>query len=242
MRSLLSLATSRRGRAVFALGFFAILGVGTVNLDSRSVYARADAWAAARANNLPDTLGELAAYPKAYRDAIIKAMPAADKSRLWHEQLQGLLDTRHDLNADQRAFIVRTMALATPASFEPHAEHPTVCQDIATLFPDPDMREQVSKLATTVAPQRRVRTVMVSALEKVRTLVNVRADMECNCAGTYAVCNGCWSTTCQSGNCSQGAMCGCIWLTECWGVCADPGGGGGSTSTSTRPGTQTQIK
>lgn len=241
MRSLLAVASTRLGRVVLSLCFFLAIGIGSVNLGGRTVYARADAWVAARAGALPNTLGELAAYPQAYREAIVKALPAAEKSRLWHEQLQGLLDTRRDLTSEQREFIQHTMTLVTVESFAPNAEHPKVCRDMFTLFPDPEMRIQVSKLGTSTAPERRARAVLVSAMERIRNSVTVRAIDECNCAGGVPWCNGCkLLDTCTPGNCTTGATCGCIWTEPCNGLCSSEGG----SSSSSRPssGTKDPIK
>lgn len=235
MRSLLALATGRLGRGVLSLGLFAAIAVGAVNLDGRTVYARADAWTAVRTNALPNTLSELAAYPKAYRDAIIKALPAAEESRLWREQLQGVLDTQHDLSADQRAFIVKTMTQVTPESFEPNAEHPQVCGDVYTLFVDPDLRDRVSTLGAAASPKRTWRSRLVTHLESARALVTVRADLECDCSGSW--CDFCFEKCDTTVACTAGQQCGCIWHGPCTGVC----GGGGGGSSSTIPGTTVKL-
>src|SRR6476619_4307432 len=130
MKKIWTLVSSRTGRSAAAVLVVVLAGVGAVNLDRRTERERAGAWANSHVSALPKSLAQLAAYPEDYRKAIFKAMPAADKSRLWREQLQIVLD-REPLDNEQRTFIEKTIALATPLSFEPNQPTPEVCPEIA---------------------------------------------------------------------------------------------------------------
>ena len=217
MRFLSSLVRSPRSRAVILIAVLCAAVVGTVNLDQRSTRDRATAWATAHPAASGVALAELAAYPTEYRDALVATLPAAEQSRLWQTQLQGVLD-RETLTAEQRAFVERVKALATPESFAPGAVHPEVCADVARLFPDPDLRLKVRTLATADAARRGWASTFVSAVERARSAVTVGADNACNCEG-WGICE-CGLDRCEAGNCTPGGSCGCIWKGPCTGTCA----------------------
>src|SRR5262245_17043656 len=113
MKKFWSLVSSRRGRSAVAVLAVLVAGVGAVNLDHRTERERANAWVKSHPNALPKSLAELAAFPEDYRKAIFKALPAADKSRMWREQLQTVLD-REMLTNEQRSFIEQTIVQAEP--------------------------------------------------------------------------------------------------------------------------------
>jgi hypothetical protein len=199
----------------------AIVGVGAVNLDRRTVRQRANAWAQAHVNALPSTLEAIAAYPAEYRQAIFEALPVAEKSRLWHLQLQRVLDTER-LTTDQRAFVVHVMALATPASFLKDMPKPEVCPDIARLFTNPAQRERVRAIAEGVPPARSFAAVWVKTSERLRSAVSLTAaQFDCNCRG-LGLCECSLLTACVDGDCSHTQTCGCIWSGECDKMCQAP--------------------
>lgn len=190
--------------------------VAAANLDHRTERDRATAWAAAHHNAVPATLAALAAYPGEYRDALVASLSPAEKSRLWQEQFAAVL-ANETLNQEQQAFIRNMQVQATPASFEPGAEHPEACPDVARLFTDPDLRLKVRRLGTATVPQRSWGATYVSAIERVRAAVRVSADTACNCEG-WGLCD-CGFTACKIGNCAVGGTCGCIWTGPCEGIC-----------------------
>ena len=85
----------RRSRLLLVLGGV-LVGAVVMSLmtDTRSTRERAEAWAADHAAVLPQTLEDLAAYPIEYQREILKALPNAEKSRLWRMQLRQLLSER----------------------------------------------------------------------------------------------------------------------------------------------------
>lgn len=212
-----TLISSRRGRSVVAVTVLAMLGIGAVNLDHRSVRQRADAWAAAHASTM--TLEQLAAYPAEYRQALFQALPAAEQSRLWHVQLQRVLDTEPNLTSEQRAFISNVMVMATPASFMKDMPKPEVCQDVARLFTNPNQKEKVRTIATGATPIRTFGSTWVKVIEKVRSAVSLRAEkFDCSCRG-LGLCECGLINACLDGDCTHTNNCGCIWAGECDKMC-----------------------
>jgi len=219
MKKMWSLVTSRTGRSVAAVLVVVLAGIGAVNLDKRTERERAGAWADSHVTALPKSLAQLAAYPEDYRKAIFHAMPAADKSRLWREQLQVVLD-RETLNNEQRTFIEKTMALATPASFEPNQPTPEVCPDIARLFTDPDMRAKVTKLGSFTPPARSAWSTVATVSQTLHRAVGLNArSLNCDCRGLGLCECGLTEACTQGGGCNQTNDCGCIWSGTCDKYC-----------------------
>jgi len=219
MKKLWSLVSSRTGRSVVALLVVVLAGVGAVNLDKRTERERAGAWANSHASALPKTLAQLAAYPEDYRKAIFKAMPAADKSRMWREQLQVVLD-RETLNNEQRTFIEKTIALATPASFEPNQPTPEVCPDIARLFTNPDLKAKVTKLGAVTPPARSTWSTVANVSQTIHRAVGLNArQIPCDCRGLGLCECGLTQACISTGGCNQTDDCGCIWSGTCDKYC-----------------------
>ena len=146
MGQLRSFFASRRVRGGVAVLVFSLAAVAAVNLDHRSERQRAEAWAAS--HRATASLEALAAYPASYRQALFNALPVAEQSRLWRQQLQAVLDTEPGLTTEQRAFIMNTKALATPESFLKDMPKPEVCGDIARLFTNTRQKEKVRTIAS----------------------------------------------------------------------------------------------
>ena len=219
MKKIWTRISSRSGRAIAAVLVVVFAGIGVVNMDQRTERERAGAWADSHASALPKTLAQLAAYPEDYRKAIFHAMPPAEKSRMWREQLQVVLD-RETLNNEQRTFIEKTIALATPASFEPNQPTPEVCADIATLFTDPDLREKVTKLGSVAPPSHTVWSTVANVNRTLHRAVTLNARaMRCECRGLGLCECGLTQACITDGTCSQNEDCGCIWSGTCYGIC-----------------------
>lgn len=219
MRKLWALVSSRRGRSVVAVLTVGMVGVGAVNLDHRTVRERANAWAASHASGQTMTLEALAAYPAEYRQAIFDELSPAEQSRLWHVQLQRVLDTEPNLTGDQRAFIGRVMTMATPASFMKEMPKPEVCQDIARLFTNPGQKERVRTIASGIAPAVSLTSTWVSVTERVRAAVSLGAEQfPCSCRG-QGLCECGLIVACVDGDCQHNQNCGCIWSGECDKMC-----------------------
>ena len=222
MKKMWSLVSSRTGRSVAAVLVVALAGIGAVNLDRRTESERAGAWAKSHARALPKTLAQLAAYPEDYRKAIFTAMPAADKSRMWREQLQIVLD-RETLDNGQRTFLEKTIALATPASFEPNQPTPEVCPDIARLFTNPDLRAKVTKLGSFAPPSRGVWSTVANVTQTIHRAVGLNArQINCDCRGLGLCECGLTEACTAAGGCNRTENCGCIWSGTCDKYCEAP--------------------
>jgi hypothetical protein len=217
MKSMFNVFRSLRTRVLVGT---AILGVGAfalvANVDARSGPVRAKEWASLHHASLPQTLEEFAAYPADYQQAIRTEWAPEDQSRLWRTQLRFVLATERDLTAAQRAFIQHTIDQATPESFEPGADHPEICADIAALFPDKRQRKLIVTLGSDVAPVATWRPFLVSLTERVRTTLVAHADIiYCNCRGLGLCECGLFEGCLDMPNCVPLSMCGCIWQGPC---------------------------
>jgi len=220
MTAIRNVLSSMRVRVFISLAIVSV-GMAAYSLaaDKRSVSDRATAWAANHTASLPSTLEELAAYPEAYRLQIFKALPAAEKSRLWRVQMQRFVADRPNLTAEQRAFVQYASDLASPASFEPGANPPELCERVAELFPNVEDRRAFTKLGSVAAPAFAWRPAAVSLGETVRSRFTTNAQRDnCNCRGQgWCECSA--LDFCVNGDCNQVEECGCIFLGMCNRVC-----------------------
>jgi hypothetical protein len=213
------LRTPLRTRLLLGLGG-ALVGMLVFSLmtDGRSTRERAAAWAADHATVLPQTLEDLAAYPLDYQRAILKALPAEQKSQLWRTQLRQLLSDRPNLSVDQRAFVEYAIDLASPEAFA--AENPPdLCERIAGLFPNPDDRRYFRQVASAATPEFGWRPTFVTLAEGVRSSLVARARQEdCTCRGLGA-CECPLLDACVNADCETNEDCGCIFALECNRIC-----------------------
>jgi hypothetical protein len=195
-----------------------MLGV-TLIADRRPIGERATAWAASHASTLPSTLEELAGYPREYRREILKALPAATKSDLWRTQLRKFAADRPNLTAAQRSFVQYAIDLASPASFEPGANPPELCDRIAELFPNAEDRKAFTTLTSVAEPVFAWRSTMVTLTERVRAkmVTNAKAE-DCGCRGS-GLCECSLLDVCVNEDCNQIEDCGCIFVGTCTRVC-----------------------
>ena len=222
MRKIWSLVSTRNGRSVVAAMVVLLASIGAVNLDRRTERERADAWAESHASSLPTSLAALAAFPEDYRKAIFTVMPAAEKSRLWREQLRFVLD-HEPLNNEPRTFVEKTIALATPRSFEPNQPTPEVCADIASLFGDPDQRDKVTKLGSVAPPARSAWSTLATVSEMVHRAVGLSARLSpCDCRGLGLCECGLTQACINEEGCLPSDDCGCIWAGPCDKYCETP--------------------
>jgi hypothetical protein len=238
MKKMFSLFQSLRvrvltGTAVIAVGAFVVVA----NVDARSPVERAREWASTHHVALSSmTLEEYAAYPEDYRKAIIKEIAPEDQSRLWRTQLALVLKNERALTDVQRAFIARTMDQSTPESFVPGADHPEICADIATIFPDKRVRKELVTLGSAVNPVSTWRPFLIALTERVHgALVADASANYCNCRG-LGLCECGLLEGCQDDpTCSQiPDLCGCIWLGQCDQRTCQSGIMGMATSTSSK--------
>jgi hypothetical protein len=73
-------------------------------------------WLALHANELPNTLEEIAGYPEAYRKIIFSGLTPEVKSGLMREQLNQFLASE-PLSPEQRKFVTNAITMVTPAKY-----------------------------------------------------------------------------------------------------------------------------
>jgi hypothetical protein len=207
-----SLISSRAGRVVLSIVTLGVVTVAAVNFDRRSESKRAEDFAASHAGSLPTTLAELAAYPQAYRKAITRALPLAEQSRLWREQLT-LVSQDPSLTNEQRTFVEKVITMATPESFDPSMPTPEVCPEVAALFADPALRARVVDLGSVATPQRTLWSTVAHASTKLHQAVALHAATQCDCRG-LGFCECGLTEACIYG-CEETNNCGCIWAGPC---------------------------
>lgn len=209
-------------RTRFVVGGIVVLSsvvAVAATLDSRPAAARAVEWVARHAQDLPGTLDEYAAYPTEYRREIRRALSPEMHSRLWRAQLRGFLAERPDLTAEQRSFVEYVIEVASPESFQPGANPPELCPQIAKLFPNAGDRERVAKLGAGVSAAFSLRPALVSLKERIHASLTAKAGGdECNCRG-MGICECSLLDACVSNTCVPAEDCGCVFVGWCSKVC-----------------------
>jgi hypothetical protein len=68
-------------------------------------YGEIVAWVESHADELPQTLAELSAYPAAFRGVIVNRVSPERRTAFWQDHLRTFLGPRSSLNEEQRAFL-----------------------------------------------------------------------------------------------------------------------------------------
>src|SRR4051812_7506991 len=68
------------------------------------------AWVQFHAEELPQTLDELSAFPIAFRRVIVNFVSPERRTRFWEDHLRTFLGPHSSLNAEQRAFVEDTIS------------------------------------------------------------------------------------------------------------------------------------
>ena len=63
------------------------------------------AWVDSHRDALPATLGELSAFPMAFRRVIVNTVPPATRTMFWQEHLRSFLGSDSMLSNEQRSFV-----------------------------------------------------------------------------------------------------------------------------------------
>jgi hypothetical protein len=69
------------------------------------------AWVEQHRDILPTTLGELSAFPVAFRKVIVNYVSPEQRTRFWEEHLRSFLEPSAGLTPDQRTFVAETIPL-----------------------------------------------------------------------------------------------------------------------------------
>jgi hypothetical protein len=184
----------------------------------------------AHANALPQTAIELKSLPLSIRKAIFRALPPADRSRLWRAHFSEYVQSHEGLDADQLAVLADAHALMSPTNLA-NMEYPGLrasADDIILrargAFPTQDTNE----LFFWFGPIRPITLVASTALKspsKLRTfaylfVLDARRLPACSCSQEWDC--GIAGPTCDliGGACSVDSTwpaCGPFWLHDCDG-------------------------
>jgi len=207
---------------------FAFLGTMAL-AGEKSDAERAEAWAARGSGSGLSTLGELAAYPQAYRFAAFKRLDAATKASLWREQLRWYLATTTGLTARQTEFVQAVLRQASP-EIVAKAVDTGMCGAVKSEFTDMSIARPLRaiNIAAYAIPSPTFASRWVSLKERIIANLTVHADesQACDCYNTgwcECVIHECcynavgWPRVCTE----TGTSCGCWWETEhqCNGKC-----------------------
>jgi hypothetical protein len=190
--------------------------------DTRPLCERSTEWASAHSATLPQTLEGLAAYPVAYRPAILTTLTPEVKAAMWKEHLARWANSSRP---DQRDVIRRAMEFATAEVFrDPKANQATarsIVDDGQRVFGAQVAKQVFTQLGeTAVTPHRDLQSLRLYAAESVRSWFTAAADFgDCTCSVTDDWCNSTYY--CRAGtSCTVFSWgCGSFGLFSCDGIC-----------------------
>lgn len=202
-------------------------------VDDRPASERARDWAISAGENLPLTVGELAALPAEYRMAAFAEMTPAEKSALFREQIEPL--TRVG-SATQRQLAVEISLALAPDAYTPEGRAAAqallapLCKQIRTVM---DKRDW--PLFGSIAPGRDPEKSFGDFLRAAkRSLISLpllasgdstpRSECECSIgSGCQIPCISDGGKVCQASGCSTPPwyrnFCGCGLIWDCDGTC-----------------------
>lgn len=106
----------RLGTYTSAVGVIAALAI-PVTADRRPECKQAADWVQAHKSALPKTLAEVAAFPTAYRHAIVNALPPETRADLWRARLTEVLS--RSLTDAQRDVVREGLEIVRPELYAP---------------------------------------------------------------------------------------------------------------------------
>ena len=184
----------------------------------------------ARASALPQTTVELKSIPLSLRKAIFRALPPAERSRLWRAHFSEYVQTHEALDADQLAVLADAHALMSPTNLanadspELRAAANEITVRARVAFPTQDTNE----LFYWFGPIRPVPLTASAALRSPSKLhmfaylfvLNARMPPACSCNQEWDC--GIAGPTCDlaGGACtvdSSWPACGPFWMQDCDG-------------------------
>jgi hypothetical protein len=176
----------------------AVVTIGVTAISARGA-DRPMEWALNHKALLPDTLGQLAAYPAAYRSWIFTEEPDAIRLTMIRQHIRDLLaSTRFNWSDEQRQFLLAGLDQANRARH--FSDLTASCKEVQKVFPKGPMRDAVRTVGTETAPTYRFTNLAVwaklSGQQMMRwiTPVTLRAEEEilkpyCNCHDNACDCD-----------------------------------------------------
>ena len=239
----------RRCAAALTVVVGAVTCLSFVETDPDRISQQPVAWAQRHKSSLPTTLTELAAYPLRYRADIFRELPVGPRLQMVQEHLKDLLATRHDLSAEQRAYLQSLVErLSDPVESQrlialPAEKKAAECQVTKALFPDKALRDTIgdNHIGDYTKATYSVRALALRAAELGRTAalavmpdaLRARGTNLCNCNADNGVCDcdsgvKCKDVACTAPeiqNCTEPWV-GCLFTNhhDCTGRCANSEG------------------
>ena len=198
-------------------------------------------WAAANVGNLPDSLAELAAYPVDYRRAAFGALAPDQKAALAREQLQLLIQSKHDWTSREIDLLRRLESVVVPGAYVTGSAEQATARDRAF---DAAVRNQLwahrvalTEIGSLSQADHSLRSIHLRLALRLRGFLTVHAtsteagrtsgdwDDACQCSETSDWCSGpnplAPSQDCESAetSCVCQSGCGTLLMYECNGHC-----------------------
>ena len=216
-----------RGRSITVpwLSFVVVALVSpTLLSESLPAKGRAHAWVRAHAAGLPQSFEKFAQFPVPYQHAIFEALPPEGKAQIMAGRLRVALESERTLTAEQRAFLQRALAQATPATFGGDLKSREMlnklCAESADMLPGKLralLQPGVTPVSLGLSTDPSAFRVRVGEFVKEMVLLHA-ATCECS-AGSY--CSGCCNLGYGPGweLCSgTESGCGCFFMYPCDGL------------------------
>ena len=110
------------------------------------------AWVEAHADALPRTLGELSAFPIAFRRIIVNYVSAEQRTMFWQEHLRTFLGPDSTLTEEQRVFVEEAIGKLPDIFASPLAEAQSKMRPLEDRMRGLFAREQAAAMFGTVGP------------------------------------------------------------------------------------------
>jgi hypothetical protein len=194
----------------------------------------ADAWVAGLSPaELRDATGQIDAYPALYRRALMGALTAEDRARVWRGQFQRFLDAHRELTSEQRAVVSGAMALITPEAFRPplspelQAKITASFDEATRVLPGQAAKELFVTLGPKEATNASALPLSQRLADRIRSWRVTSADGgDCNCNVDIDTCDiwpePDWLQCSEQYTCDMDLswpMCGPLWSWACTGWC-----------------------
>lgn len=184
-------------------------------VDPRPECEQAQSWVAARANRLPTTLDDVAAFPTVYRHAIFSTLSAEAKAGLWQERLARL--ARGPLSPAQRALVDEARALVTPEIYRTRRVPQDWVVRATRELGREGFKRTFKELAEGEGSYRTLGSSLVQLTRRWNDFATTSARPECDCAYHTNDCGP--SEVCCPLLCTFSYGCGPFGTYSCDSVC-----------------------
>ncbi len=187
-----------------------------------------DEWVASHSTQLPQSYQELASFPVDYRMRILAELPLEAQVRIWREHLGNVLETRPNLDADQRSLIHEAMQWARVENFQ-QARHSTeenlnalkgLAWQIDGLFDRQAAWDIFYQLGPVQPTYEAAASWPIWASEAVNGFLSSSArGIVCNCSVGFPPGPTCLTAVCTPNPTCVSAACGPFGVGPCNGCC-----------------------